>query len=232
MFIPLALYAQEDYKPLLKEGRTWNHTLVNISREYDKSLTIWGDTIIGGNVWKKVYNGSLYEKALREDGRKVYELAKGKPADSQQLLFDFGLQVGDRQYSALYENDVRYLEVMSIEYINSGGKDYRVLKLNQVINSSGETASSDNCYWIEGIGSDCGIVQPCQWADITGYTCQLKSCYDNDECIFSMMNFYTGVTTLTSDKQKSVGIYDLQGRPVSQPSKGVYIENGRKRVVR
>ena len=233
MLLPLALYAQEDYKPLLKEGRTWNHTIANIYRQYSKSLTIQGDTLIDGNTWKKVYSGSQYEKALREDGLKVYELEKDKPAGSQQLLFDFGLQVGERQYFTLYEDDVRYLEVTGIDHINSEGRDYRILQLRQVIKHNDETVYTDNSYWIEGIGGECGILKPCQWVDVTGYTCQLESCYDNGNRIFNITSLYNGMTMLVSDKQTDAVIYDLQGRRLQgRPAKGLYIENGRKRVVK
>ena len=233
MFLPLALYAQEDYKPLLKEGRTWNHSFTSIFREYSENLTIQGDTLIGGSTWKKVYSGSQYVKALREDGRKVYELEKDKPSGSQQLLFDFGLQVGERQYFAPYESEVRYLEVTGIDHINSEGREYRILKLSQVIKYGDETVyNTDNSYWIEGIGGECGIMKPCQWVDVAGYTCQLQSCYDDEECIFNSTSLYNGITIPKSDKLIDSVIYDLNGRQNHYPSKGLYIENGRKRIVR
>lgn len=67
MLLPLALYAQVDYKPLPKEGRTWNHSFISISSEYSENLTIQGDTLFDGNTWKKVYSGSQYVKAKLND---------------------------------------------------------------------------------------------------------------------------------------------------------------------
>lgn len=232
MLFPLALYSQEEYKPLLKDGRCWNHTFVSAARNYNKSLTIQGDTLIGGVTWKKVYNGNQYEKALLEDGQKVFELMKGEPAESQQLLFNFGLQVGERQHFAtLGENEERYLEVTDIDYINSENRKYRILKLHQVIKSNGETVYSADSFWIEGIGSECGIEKPCQWVDVTGYTCQLQTCFDNDECIFNISSMDTGMTMKPADKQKGYHMYDLQGRPTNQ-AHGIFIQNGRKHLTR
>lgn len=236
MLFPVVVCAQEDYKPLLKDGKTWNHKFTNIYYERSKSLTVQGDTLIDGIMWKKVYNGDQYEKALREDGQKVYELAKGMSSGSQQLLFNFGLQVGERQYYyTSFENDERYLEVTGIDLISSEGIEYRRLKLNQVIRINGETAYSTDCWWIEGIGSDCGIEKPCQWEDLTGYTCLLQSCYDSGKCIFLIKDLYidTKVTIPTSDKQTDSGTFDLHGHclPNGQalPSRhGVFIRDGKK----
>jgi len=204
----------------------------DIFHEYGKSLTIQGDTVIDGIMWKKVYSGSQYEKAMREDGRKVYELAKGKSSGSQQLLFDFGLQVGERQYFTLYENDVRYLEVTAIDHINSEGIEYRLMKLKQVIEFDGFTADFADCYWIEGIGGDCGIENTCNWSDSAGYTCLLLSCYDNEGCIFTIDALATvGLTMPKSDQQTDASVYDLQGRRVANTSRpGVIIREGRKVV--
>ena len=68
----------------------------------------------------------------------------------------------------------------------------------------------------------------------------LLSCYEDGVCIFTNDDFnaapvvsgisetpsQTGMTT-----KQPTSIYDLQGRPLKQkPSKGIYIENGKKKV--
>ena len=42
----------------------------------------------------------------------------------------------------------------------------------------------------------------------------------------------TGIQSVNSDETKVNGIYDLQGRKVSQPAKGLYIVNGMKVVIK
>ena len=46
MLFPVAVCAQEDYKPLLKDGKTWKHAFTNIYYEHSASLTVQGDTLI------------------------------------------------------------------------------------------------------------------------------------------------------------------------------------------
>ena len=43
----------------------------------------------------------------------------------------------------------------------------------------------------------------------------------------------TGVSSLhMTDKDGNVSIYDLQGRKVTQPTKGIYIQSGRKAIIK
>ena len=68
----------------------------------------------------------------------------------------------------------------------------------------------------------------------------LLSCYDGDECIFNIEDFLasfpagmnstvTGYSNVSSDTP----LYDLSGRRVQgTPKKGVYIQDGKKYVVR
>ena len=46
------------------------------------------------------------------------------------------------------------------------------------------------------------------------------------------VNEPTGIKSVNSDETKVNGIYDLQGRRVSQPTKGLYIVNGKKVVIK
>ena len=59
-----------------------------------------GDTIIEGKVWQKVYtekyegrNKSAYYAAVRDEGKKVYAIAKG--SSRPRLLYDFSLKEWD-----------------------------------------------------------------------------------------------------------------------------------------
>jgi hypothetical protein len=61
--------------------------------------------------------------------------------------------------------------------------------------------------------------------------------YDGDECIFERQDFSRPAVTAIKDIESvhpvKNTLYDLQGRRLStKPSKGVYIENGKKWVVK
>ena len=50
---------------------------------------------------------------------------------------------------------------------------------------------------------------------------------------FSPVSQTTGISTVTTDDYKIYGYYDLQGRPVEQPTKGIYViktSKGTKKV--
>ena len=66
-----------------------------------------------------------------------------------------------------------------------------------------------------------------------------KACYEDGECIFTEEDFRkpSETTTVwsitTATTEDSPDIYDLQGRRLSTtPQKGVYIQNGKKKLVK
>ena len=91
--------SDEDYFPFDQEGKTWE-IRIGIFKENVFGHCIDGDTLIGGEIWKKVYTyfevpqiDYSYYAALRDVGKKVYAIAKG--SNRQRLLYDFGMKVGD-----------------------------------------------------------------------------------------------------------------------------------------
>lgn len=46
---------------------------------------------------------------------------------------------------------------------------------------------------------------------------------DLKKMYFSPVSQTTGISTVTTDDYKIYGYYDLQGRPVEQPTKGIYV---------
>lgn len=57
-------------------------------------------------------------------------------------------------------------------------------------------------------------------------------CNDNLSVDTSVIDYVTGLETLSVSPLKSDGIYDLSGRCISQPRKGLYIIDGRKMVIK
>lgn len=103
----LAQTSQIDYRPFAQDGKIWWYQ-VGAIKENHYSNRIDGDTLIGGNCWKKVYNNDgkysmnpsgdaglsyYYYAAVRDVDKKVYAIAKG--SEKPRLLYDFSLKKGD-----------------------------------------------------------------------------------------------------------------------------------------
>ena len=99
--------SQTEYRPFAQDGKKWECQVGGIKENlYDNCIK--GDTLIDGEVWKKVYNDDFkcmvlpsgeavsmiyYYAAVRDVDKKVYAIAKG--STKPRLLYDFDLNVGD-----------------------------------------------------------------------------------------------------------------------------------------
>ena len=91
-------------------------------------------------------------------------------------------------------------------------------------------------YWIEGIGCMNGPHFPFWWEAISSSSL-LLSCYDGDECIFSIedINQITNIQSAIKNysSYNCHEIFNLQGMKITKPQKnGLYIQNGRKHIVK
>ena len=149
---------------LLREGREWWYHDIeaefNLEAPYDFYMYVEGDTLINGLRWKKVYRKKtvpVYEKAMREQGSRVYEL---RPGGQERLLFDFSLKVGD-SYEPQGEQGHK-MTVIAVDTVMVDSVARRRLLLMQEVNG----VMSDLTTWTEGIGSECGIDQTAYWSDM------------------------------------------------------------------
>ena len=239
----------------VEEGKTWESQIGLIELNvYGNRID--GDTLIGGESWKKVYNyvgspehGYSYYAAIREVGHKVYAISKG--SDRPRLLYDFGMKAGDmvkcgiegNAFGCLLEEEEprdtmmgfvfsAYLRVERIDTIERRGLLHRRFSLT-LLNSFREV-QADNIIWLENVGSGAGPFSP--WLPLPPVDTYLQSCVVDKTCIFGYPDFYEDDETSVAVTRHHVGsknshIYDLQGRRLSAPpSHGVYIQDGRKLV--
>lgn len=244
---------QDAFHPLVKEGKFWKTEMVeDWARVKEYTHYIEGDTLIGGVQWKKVYSnisGDAYSyyAAVREEGQKVYAIADGK--ECSRLLYNFDLKVGDKVtcisegtalgFYYILDPDEEYhgwatcMELKNIDIINVGGQELRrfIFKSNYMDKSM--DFSYPTLVWVEGVGSEGGLFQ--SWNKPT--LVAKVSCYVKDELIFDADDFHVSDETVdihdcyTEIKIHDNVFYDLTGRPVSTPTKGVYIRNGKKVLV-
>jgi len=248
-------------RQLLYDETKWEMQ-VGLIKENAYTYHIKGDTLINGNIWKKVYNytfwpglAQTYYAAIRDVGNKVYAIRKGnfKP----RLLYDFSLREGDivqcglesTSFGCLLETDEpldtllgfpfkAFLRVERIDTIQAQGIKHRFFTLTlldafkcpQVFY---EDAIIGNVVWVEGVGSGSGPFSP--WLPLHPQGSFFLSCYINGNCIFTDQDFYEA-NSLNNNHQHGFSndkiIFDLLGRTVSQPTRGVYIQGKKKRMVK
>ena len=253
-----------DYRPFAQDGKIWV-AQVGLIMENIYGNRIDGDTLINGEIWKKVYNywgseeKSEYYAAIRDVEKKVYIIAKG--SNKARLLYDFDLKEGNtvkcgiegNAFGCLLNSGERldtllgfpleaYLKVERIDTIMARGLLHRrfTLSLQDAFKRyflQGWETVVGSVIWIEGVGSGAGPFSP--WLPIPPDGSYLLGCDVNKTCIFGYPDFYEAdnPADISSSKSQDVqpseisGLYDSSGRRLSTPpAKGVYIENGRKRL--
>jgi hypothetical protein len=153
------------YHPMPDSSASWNIEAVyscptTVDNHQHFSITITGDTLIGGQVYHKLFTpyvdqsfsvegcGSFfsgYKGAIRQDTslKAAYIV---QPADSlEELLYDFDMQVGDTLKGVIAS--VSPDTVVSIDSVLVGGNYRKRWNITYGI------------YFIEGLGSSWGLVQ-------------------------------------------------------------------------
>ena len=214
---PLLATAQVDYRPLLCEGRVWNeyantecyHPLVIEGKQwheqsgteivdYDYYYAISGDTVIGGESYKKLFQtliitpkdvkgqqggtepvtyGPGVMAFLQEHDGKVYRLDK---YGHKGVLYDFSLNAGD----VAFEDDNYVQIVTKVDTILVSGRKLRRLWLTETEKRYGNTYQG---YWVEGIGCNHGLEQPNQWP--WPKSARMRECQEDGNVIFTASDF-------------------------------------------
>ena len=227
-------------RPLLEEGKEWCYFDINNGIHF--RMFAQGDTLIDGTQWKKIYRnafGISYEKAMREEDGRVYEL---RPGGQPTLLMDFSLGVGDR-FEPADCDDGRWLEVVAVDTMMAADIAHRRLILMQHVNG---IPTKLTC-WVEGVGSECGIDINAKWSDMNGemkyggysiyddYLLAFVGCVADGRCIYGEAPAMTNILSARPTPADTPPSYfDLQGRRLdSTPARsGLYIKDGRKVVLK
>ncbi len=144
----------QTYYPFPDSNAQWNIHMLQMGWppvEENYSIIISGDTLINGLLYQKlsIVNPVWYKGAIRQDSinRKVFIIPPA--ALTEELLYDFTMQVGDTVQGYIETYHARDV-VESIDTVLVGNNYRKRWKIN----------SGYNIYFIEGIGSTYGLVEP------------------------------------------------------------------------
>lgn len=186
------LYAQDSYRPLLKDGKTWE--LLGRAKNFEEvRLTQYvdGDTIVDGDHYYKMYTRMAVANTgevitvsgpslMQEEGGQVWELRNDTEGNKTRwLLYDFGLSVGDT-FSSM-GSDVVLLTVK--DTIKVGDQLFRRYTFLPI-----DKNQTTPIYWVEGIGSLHGPMSSIA-SGLVGGSYNLTACYEDGACIFTGDDF-------------------------------------------
>ena len=193
-------WAQDNMLPTVVDGRIWNVVSIHPAEPpesdsippghyqdikgrwgigFPHTYVLRGDTIMSGVAYKKLYLDDRFVSGLREEDGRVYECYEdGLP---ELMAFDFSLQPGD-----IFKDEVDEMYKMEVKLVrthNFSGTNRRCMDMWIADEGQGIYDGLVD-YWIEGIGCMNGPHFPFWWGASSGSL--LLSCYDGDECIFTI----------------------------------------------
>ena len=225
--LPFVSFAQSDYRPLVEKGKEWTYRCKDLVYEFDYRYTLEGDTAVAGKNCLKMYSDNKYNKgeicyegALFEENKKVYCFYPDK--NEASLLYDFDCEAGDT---------VKSMVVKEISTDTIATEVKRYIFEPYLISDDGEKLNVllGNASWIEGVGAEKDFFDMLPMA---GNYNSLVSCEVNGEILFKLPPLPpSGINPVERDFMSDDVIYDLQGRRLrSIPKRGIYIQNGKKRI--
>ena len=248
----LKVNAQDSTLPMLEEGRIWNklslHPAPIEECEYKDiygnpragiyyQYVIEGDSVIKGQTYKKLNCKEMPDQyfpiCMRQEGSRIY-MYDFLGDEKETLIYDFSLKERD----TVTISEENRLVVDKVDTVKVDGICRRRLTMNWILATGGIEREYFVDIWVEGIG---GVVSSPgfyhTWLS-TGSSGMTISCIQDGRMLFTEEDFYApawkGETVSVENIRNSSTVtqssvfYDLQGRRHSgNPTKGVYIQNGR-----
>ena len=237
-----------DYRPLIEEGKTWlcqgykGGDVMTTDGYYLYSCYLKGDTVVGSHHCKKMYmynNQNLgettYEGAFYEESRRVYRFLPGQ--EDALLMYDFSLDNGDETTVHCASTGIWHLRKVADVYQMYDGKPLHVTILSE------EEPLKMGC-WMDGVGvlSRFCVMNPAGFSLMVGIMgAGVIECSVNGEILYRSSDYST-ITGIDSPRitmhsgsitPKTLNVYDLQGRRLQgKPEKGIYIQDGKKYLVK
>ena len=258
--LPAMTVAQErDYHPFIEEGKVcyvgWYP--YGDFRMPPMDITTYrfeGDTIVAGHSCKRWMMGNQMLASVFEEDRRVYFIKPGD--DTPKLLYDFSVSKGDQIEVSQFGNgktvkcyieDVRYdsdgvRHIFLYDDIGLAEMDEMKEAIEVTDDYSAEDRDRDlkamyTYTWTEGYGTwDTPEINVGLGGDITGNYSVMIRVVIGDKIVYDIPDANWSLDAIGNVNLEEKGaktdktLYDLSGRRVTEPQKGIYIQNGRKRV--
>ena len=178
----------QEYLPLAQKGNEW-HTY-GTAIHWINNFVNWcsGDTIIGNVRYLKIMgtvnngNPNLFT-VLREEGGKVWK--RHLNTSEETLLYDFTASVGD---TLCFGEPGASFVLDSISMVQIGDVDRRKFWFGLEYDGSGNPRAKET--WVEGIGSDYGLLWSGYWRIPDGWHC-LLCFHQNGELVWQNPEYNT-----------------------------------------
>jgi hypothetical protein len=203
------VYSQA-YYPIVQENNEWNvlQVIYPGGNYWTMTYKFYGDTTISEQTYKKVYKSEEeipinweYEGGIREEEQKVWYYPKFGNVETK--IYDFTLNAGDT---------VTFLfEPMVVDSVSYGEINGEVRK--HIYFSYPDYSPPVNEYWIEGIGSNRGILQSGTATFIGGWTWFLCMS-ENGELIYMNPNYNSCYLLSTEIEEINNSIINVYPNPV------------------
>ncbi len=197
--LSLSLFAQDAFRSMTVEGKTWNvfTKYANYGNRWESGTTkyfIKGDTVINGMDCKGLYKeergipvleGYLYEEGLRVFHIHVDIWNGWMYMGAPHLLYDFGLNPGEE--TVVYPLDYRIGETvraLSVDTVYVGDVPLRRLR---IASDNSKYYDKVDCCWVQGMGNPRDLLDPTVCRKVLDH--YLESCTLDGDTLFTYEDF-------------------------------------------
>lgn len=240
-----------DFADFICEGTVWEGaSITEYDKPYSEQFTTGKDWIEGTEVINSreymvvrkerknllmTVTGKAY---IRKSEDKIYAIVPDRLDIGEFVLYDFSLQPGELVVTMPYSGGPGFPYALPIQFrcdetevINSDGIDFESFVMN--VEKTHEDFTDTKIRWIKGIGSECGLLR--NFTEQAGSRYKIFNVYHNGELVYSVPDpNASSVDRIIDDNShpEDGRIYDLSGREVKEGSKGIFVRNGKKFIVR
>lgn len=245
LFVVLSVVQTMFASDFVEDGKTWEceyrTPAIWSMPDYQPKKVVYyfdGDTIVNGRTCLNMYctwegQGKMFVAPFYEEGAHVY-FYPFENAPESVLLYDFSAQAGDSislsipsfRFSDPYESDSYSYLVTAVSDTLIEGNDICSL----IVTNANLSQNLDvECWLFASFGTLSGPFG-FRWWDVTGAGMVLEKCYTKNKTYYVATDYHP-ILQDAQDAFETPAI-DLLGRPTSLPTSGIYIQNGRKVMVR
>ena len=206
----LKMQAQE-YLPIAQKGNEWHTFETGVWQINNYVNWCSGDTLIGDVRYMKIMgtsnngNPNLFT-VLREEDGKVWERHLNTSVET--LLYDFTASVGD---TLCFGHPGHCFVLDSISMVQIGGVDRRKFWFGLEYDDFGKPRTQET--WVEGIGSNYGLLWSGYWRIPDGWHC-LLCFHQNGELVWQNPEYNTCTypyDAVEENKDSEISVYPNPG---------------------